>query len=350
MLKKIILSTLLLYSFFSIAIDADFSGKVRVRTDASDLTNLTMETLDSTVKGIAVMSRINASVRPSEAFEADLSIFTNFAQEKYPTINYASSGRWMLSDEIMLKAGRSTYQIANGEVISRHDYQYVPNLFNMVALFGSLNDLDFDIGILSLNSGSETSTEGSLGLISVDVGSLPDILKSLNVHAIAPLSELSSVRLGATVGFEQMGVKGSVTVAHSNVLTKGDLKEELLADVMLKYVHQLNRNSVAIYGGLHFNGSNYDSLFYDEFKFSGMLNYKNWSSESLYASLGAKYMMGDCKVGATAYYFQTDGSIEVDAYLKKKMGDSSIKLWAGLATDAKNNYTSKAEASIMTTF
>lgn len=361
MLKKLILSTLLVYSFFSLAkpMNIDVSGSVRVRTNTTDFT----EDFDADTQVSQIISNIStlATLNLSVSKMIDFSLYI----ESTTNSDIALSLPVKISRNLTLKAGRSTYQIADGKVIGTYEYQNVPNLFNLISLMGKTAHFNYEfVGIsqppsnteyLSTSDADTPSFLNSLGILSVDVKNLPSALNSLNLHTIALLDSeesLLALRLGTTAGFSQMGVNGSVTVAHSNVMGDEELKSGLLLDLTLETKRRIGKKMINFQAGVHFNGANYDSLFYDAFNQSGMLNLQTWDSENSYASLGANYQVKrGTKVGAMAYYFQLDSAAELDVFYKKEISEGvELTVWAGLLSDLETIVSSKVEASILAQF
>ncbi len=407
MFKKLLVITLLALSHGVLAVDGDFSGEFRLRTNTGDfdVSNLDgAELVDSIGSNLAIRSVLGASLRPSEALAAMATLYTNFGgQNKNVLLAHAN---WMISDELMLSVGRRTFEIGNGHVMGMYDYDDVPYYYDGLVLTHNSESLGIDVGFLkSLNGETVTSSsdgegtenspaaatggpapgatpqdgaaaaatafnssamdsdsanvKSSYAILSVNILSLPEYFKDVNVHVIAPVNEFGKSRLGLSIGGGSMGVKYSLNFASSEIAAVG--QENIMADAMLGYKHELmDDQKIGLYGGFHYDGESYNAFLYDIHRFAGKLDKALWGHGLMYGWGGISYAMADTKLGLKGYYFVSadknknkvnEGDLELDVYLKQSMGDIKLNVWAGLLSDTSfENMSSKVEANLMMTF
>ena len=78
----------------------------------------------------------------------------------------------------MLRAGQSTYKIADGSVLGINDYYAVPTLFKGLFLTHSSENIGLDIALIQNESVKD------IFVVSVDARSFPDLVKTANFHLI----------------------------------------------------------------------------------------------------------------------------------------------------------------------
>ena len=347
MLKSIVILASVLAGFQALAVDADFSGSYRFRL-TSDVLDSSAVNFDA-VKNMGFENRtqVSGSFRPSESFEGNAALHLNYASPADVNQAYEVYGDWMLSDEFMLRVGQSSYKIADGSVIGLNDYQAFPTLLRGAFLTHSSENLGLDVALvqksrtLSLIEG----TNNPFLIVSVDVKSLPDAVKDINLHAIVNNVMEGNVvgdsRVGLTLGGDlPMNLGYRATVASSS-LDMDSVQDNLMVDGKIKYKHEMDNSKVKVYVGGHLDGANYDPFLYEIHKNAGSLDsLVQWGGGLVYAKLGLSYWMNSgWGLGAVGHYFLESGannsiedrSMEVDLYVKKDFGSSIVgKVWAGV--------------------
>ena len=379
MFKILISFVIAMLGFQAYAVNGDFSGEARFRLGVQNDNN----ELGSILSKAAVGDKLNhefrsvlsGSFRANESLVGNVDVYTNIsAAPGRSGLMFAPYGDWMISDELMLRAGVSSYEIADGSVIGMNDYNPVPTLLQGLFFTHSSEFFGADLvvarrGLLSVPSETDALRE-TLGILSLDVRSLPDVVKQANVHLIAPVNvDFDVVRAGLTLGGGMMGVSYRVTVAHDNLV---DFNSEgsYMLEGKLGYAYDMGSSTVKVYGGYHHEGSSYDPFLYDVHKNAGMLDTLKWGNGLAYAKAGLAYWVdSDLGFGVVGHYVTQagesvsqsqeaasavvadKGTIEVDAYVKANVDSSvSLALWGGVLKTSASTYDLKTEASVRMRF
>ena len=376
MFKKWIISLVAVTSFSALSADGDFGGDFRVRSTTGQIDTDNPDTALDSFQNFKVRGKLTAAVRPSEALETHGAIYLNMA-DTLADPTYLAYVNWMFSDEFMLKAGRTTYQVGKGKVIGSNDYEDVPVIFNGLFLSHSSESMGLDIGLVTIedsisnvfaestmpaNTDADAQTEevseedgGQNVLVSLDFRSFPEWIKTMNAHVISPVEDFN-IRAGASIKGGSMGFGYSLTGAL-NSLNSVDV-DNLMVDFGLSQTFEMGDAGIKVHGGYHMEGSNYDAFLYNKHKYAGKLDAVTWGSGMNYASAGMAYMMGThSKVGLKAYYFTKDkegevgtGDMEIDMYYKQAIDSStSLKVWAGVLKKG-SDYQSEVEAALAMKF
>lgn len=374
MFKKWIISLLVVAGFQAVAVDADFSGEYRLRVNTGhsqgdiDVPKLGKDIFDSAV----IRSKISGSFRPNEALEGNVTVYSNFMGVKADN-NYLAYGNWMMSDEWMLKVGRTTYQIAQGQVIGTNDYQDFPVQFNGTFLTYSSEVVGVDVALASTKDitkevekeGTTTTEPVPLYIFSLDVRALPEWVKTINVHLVGDVME-NFPHLGATLTGDIGGGIGYTATLASTLKefmeNETSPMESSLIDVALGYTYEWDSSALKFYLGYHQDGEKYDPLVYNEHKYAGKLDLAKWGGGLSYVNGGLAWMINsDSKVGAKALWFTKtqqvaevkEGDIEIDTYFKHSFDSSvALKVWFGvlLKNDENEEASSKAEVALQMRF
>lgn len=387
MFRMLVVLLLAVAGFQATAVDADFSGEYRYRVSSES--SLSGDVVDNLGKSLSseFRAKVSGSFRPSESFEGVVGSYINVSPLVQPgllsmdNVAYVAYGDWMISDEFMLRAGKSTYKIADGSVIGINDYDSVPSLFKGLFLTHSSENVGLDLALV------QNQWVKDLLVVSVDARSFPDLVKTANFHfiaqnvkrklnlerdkivlssaappvpAVAPQQEAETeqpkqeegpatedsnskgVYLGATLGGGAGGFGYKVTASTdsiANVLSFSNL----LLDGKVSYSFEMDNSSLRVFAGGHIDGSDYDTLLYERHYNAGKMDKVMWGRGLTYAYGGLSYRTNaDWKVGLKGYYFidsntdnlpasvVNDGDMEVDVYVKKNFNSSvSGKVWAG---------------------
>ena len=361
----------------AVAVDADFGGEYRFRASSeSSMGDDVLEKLGNSLSS-EIRAKVSGSFRPSESFEGVATLYLDLDHSpsalKDQMVAY---GDWMISDEFMLRAGQSTYKIADGSVLGINDYDAVPSLFKGLFLTHSSENVGLDVALI------QNQTVNDLFVVSVDARSFPDLVKTANFHlivqnvrdkmglltpgeaaiqqlqqnnlaseipvapavegAVEERSNSKGVYLGATLGGGTGGFGYKVT-ASTDSLTNVLSSSSLLVNSKLSYSFEMDNSTLKAYLGGHMDGSDYDTLLYEKHNNAGKMDEVVWGRGLTYAYGGLSYRTNtDWKVGLKGYYFidsnadnngatsVADGDMEVDVYVKKNFNSSvSGKVWAG---------------------
>ena len=411
MFKVLIVLLLTVAGLKAVAVDADFGGEYRFRAESeSSMGGDVLNNLGSKLSS-DIRAKISGSFRPSESFEGVATLYLNLDEDgRKLQDQMVAYGDWMISDEFMLRAGQSTYKIADGSVLGINDYDAVPSLFKGLFLTHSSENVGLDVALI------QNKKVNDLFVVSVDARSFPDLVKTANFHLIvqnvkdkmglltpseaamampmqqrlqekmaaseapAPAgaeigeevtteveeSNSKGVYLGATLGGGAGGFGYKVT-ASTDSLTNILSLSNLLVNGKLSYSFEMDNSTLKAYLGGHMDGSNYDTLLYEEHYNAGKMDAVQWGRGLTYAYGGLSYRTSaDWKLGLTGYYFMDgnadikpyvnpvfDGDMEVDVYVKKSFNSSvSSKVWAGALIPKADgaDVRMKAQAAIQMKF
>ncbi len=370
------------------AVDADFSGEYRFRVNSTSSTgDGLVDNLGSNLSS-EIRAKVSSSFRPSESFEGVAALYLNLDDNHLLLQDQmVAYGDWMISDEFMLRAGQSTYKIADGSVLGINDYDAVPSLFKGLFLTHSSENIGLDFALI------QNKDVKDLLVVSVDARSFPDLVKTANFHLIIqnpaqkldlqdkrPVlngggeslpgndagSNLSSeedasaeskedgVYLGTTLG----GGAGSFSyrlTASTDSLNNILGLSNLLLDGKVSYSFEMDNSSLKAFAGGHRDGSDYSTLVYEKHYNAGEMDRAVWGGGLTYAYGGLAYKTNtDWKLGFKAYYFVegnasvAKGDMEVDAYLKKNFNSSVMgKVWVGaFVPQAEGSTDVRAEAVV----
>lgn len=388
-MKLLVVLLLTVAGLQAVAVDADFSGEYRFR--ASSESNAGGDVVDSLGTNLSseIRAKVSGSFRPSESFEGVAGFYLDLDDSSALPDRMIAYGDWMISDEFMLRAGQSTYKIADGSVIGINDYDAVPTLFKGLFLTHSSENIGLDVALVQNKAVSD------LFIVSVDARSFPDLVKTANFHLIVkdvrgqigiekPLTPLEismqavmaseapadavaeesgseGVYLGATLGGGAEGFGYKVT-ASTDSLTDILSLSSLLLNGKLSYSFEMDNSTLKAYVGGHMDGSDYDALLYERHYNAGKMDRAQWGRGLTYAYGGLAYKTSaDWKLGVKGYYFiesnglgikpVSKGDAEVDVYVKKNFNSSvSGKVWAGVLVPEAGSADMKAQAIVQMKF
>lgn len=401
MFKLLVVLLLTVAGLQAVAVDADFNGEYRFRATSESSTDGDVLDKLGTNLSSEIRAKVSGSFRPSESFEGVATLYLNLDRvERELQDQMVAYGDWMISDEFMLRAGQSTYKIADGSVLGVNDYDAVPSLFRGLFLTHSSENVGLDVALIQSNAVTvQNKPVNDLFVVSVDARSFPDLVKTANFHLIvkdvrdkmglltpgeaavqamlaseapaAPDAEVveeennsKGVYLGATLGGGAGGFGYKVT-ASTDSLTNVLSPSSLLVNGKLSYSFEMDNSTLKAYIGGHMDGSDYDVLLYERHYNAGKMDKVVWGGGLTYAYGGVAYRTSnDWKVGLKGYYFidsnadnnyntvVSDGDMEVDVYVKKNFNSSvSGKVWAGvLNLQSHSTMNVKAQAVVQMKF
>ena len=343
---------------FSFAMDVEFGGQHRTRgiyyqQDMQDIFNQRF--------------KFSGAFRPNEMFESHFWLLTNY---KWGDKNYFDNeirlygyGDWKMSDELMLRLGRSPYQVADGSSIGINDYSDYPYVMDGAFLSYNTESLAVDVWGAYLPNVWQGNNEASLHQkalgLSLDVRSLPEEFKMANLYGVYAINDDGDdhVRLGVGIGGDISGVDYKLSgVIHGTQL--GEIVSQYAVDGQLGYTLDFDAR---IYVGGHYESDSYDAFYYNRHPRSGLLDVVQWGNGTIYGEGGISYMPSeDFEVGIVGLYFHSIGSwgqwgnagkhpkggeemsasqvIEADVYVKKSYaGGFAIKLLGGVFDLANND-------------
>ena len=361
MKKFFCLIALFLLTPFVFAMDVEFGGQHRARgvyyqQDISDT--------------FIQRFKFSGAFRPNEMFESHFSVMTNY---KWGDTNYSDNevriygyGDWKISDELMIRLGRASYQVADGSSIGMNDYDEYPYVMDGAFVTYNTESMAVDVWAAYLpkvwvGSAEVDKYDWAVGA-SLDVRALPEEFKMANLHAIyVDKGEGNNqLRVGLGIGGDISGLDYKLTGA-----VHGDGDEESLGNILDNFVvdgqlgYTLDFDARIYVGGHYESGaeegnSGYDPFYYSRHSRSGLLDVVQWGGGTVYGEGGISYMPSeDFEVGIMGIYFDNIASwgqwgnagknpnddqalstsevIEADLYVKKSYaGGFSIKVQGGL--------------------
>ena len=348
---------------FAFGMDVEFGGQHRARGVyyQQDMEDIFIQRF-----------KFSGAFRPNEMFESHFWLMTNY---KWGDTNYSDNevriygyGDWKISDELMVRLGRTPYQIADGSFISMNDYSPYPYVMDGAVLTYNTESLVVDVWgaylpkvWMGLNEVGQYKR--AVGL-SLDVRSLPEEFKMTNFFAVYVESDneqYEHIRLGLGIGGDISGVDYKLTGSMHGAKLE-NIIDQYAVDAQLGYTLDVDAR---IYVGGHYESDEYDAFYYDRHSRSGLLDVVQWGNGTVYGEGGIAYMPNeDFEIGLIGLYFHSIGAwgqwgnnginptqsknpagenppagnklsteevIEVDIYVKKHYaGGFSIKLQGGL--------------------
>ena len=346
MKKFICLLALFFTTPFAFAMDVEFGGQHRARGVyyQQDLSNVFIQRF-----------KFTGAFRPNEMFESQFWVMTNYqwGDKLYSDneIRIYGYGDWKVSDELMIRVGRTPYQVADGSVIGMNDYEQYPYVMDGAFLSYNTESLAVDVWgayLPNVWAGAEEADQYNAAVgLSLDVRSLPEEFKMANLHGVYVLDEDyagQQIRLGVGIGGDVSGLDYKLTGAiHGEDLE--NIVDQYAVDGQVGYTLDFDAR---VYVGGHYESDDYDPFYYDRHSRAGLLDVAAWGGGTVYGEGGIAYMpTEDSEIGISGLYFLTVGSvgqysdiddlagkeevIEADVYIKKSYaGGFAIRLEGGL--------------------
>lgn len=390
---------------------AEFSHNADMRIRYKHATNMDWST-DAGDASAAFDQRVRwgTTFKKGDKFTGQLSLNhnatwgSNGASGQYPndvasdaTGAYSSTGtenillvneaylNWMASDELMVRAGRGSFTMADGRVVAANKYEQVQKAFDGIMF---THDAEWARASFFFVRGAELGTGAAtndavgdfMGLV-FDFKNLPEVLKTANLHlmqihqdALATVDGQHSNRMGFTVGGETAGVDYNFTYAmHSGTVldqATGDDGNSIAANMMdLEVGYSMpdmmnfrvgfqyhtdsgddtaddkNETYTGFHYDTHYNAGLMDIIGYGNLTFM-KLGFSMDAAENLNVGLDY-YTFSQTKKGGQ--YFDTDGSgtnsadadetalgSEIDLVVTKKYSDNfNMELRYGQFTPGK---------------
>ena len=370
MKKHIYLLALFLLSPIVSAMDVELGGQHRARGIyyEQDINDIFIQRF-----------KLSGAFRPNEMFESHFWLMTNY---KWGDTNYSDNdiriygyGDWKMSDELMLRLGRTPYEIGDGSSMGINDYEEYPYVMDGAVLTYNTESLAVDIWgayLPKMWSGSQEEEsrkyKGAVGF-SLNVRALPEEFKMANLFGLYAMGQSNSkdgnttesadhVRLGLGIGGDVSGIDYKVIGAiHGEDLSA--LIEQHFVDAEVGYTLDVDAR---IYVGGHYESDQYNAFYYSRHGRSGLLDVVQWGNGAIYGKGGISYMpTEDFEVGVAGYYFHKVGAfgkwgnngksikdnttalnseevVEADLYVKKSWaGGFSLALHGGLYDIVNDN-------------
>ncbi len=353
MKKFFCLLALFFTSPFALAMDVEFGGQHRARgvyyqQDMSD--------------AFIQRFKFSGAFRPNEMFESHFWLMTNYkwgGDYSDNSVRIYGYGDWKVSDELMLRLGRSPFQVADGSTIGINDYEAYPYVMDGLFLSYNTENLAVDVWgaylppvFQGMGEEEEGQYETIVGL-SLDVRSLPEAFKLANLYGAYVHSEdeeQSHIRFGVGIGGDISGIDYKLIGAiHGKEIN--DIISQYAVDGQLGYTLDFDAR---IYVGGHYESNEYNPFYYSRHGRSGLSDVVQWGNGTVYGTAGVSYMPSeDFEVGIMGVYFHSIGAwglwgnggqhpkdgaelnkeqvIEADLYVKKSYaGGFALKLQGGL--------------------
>ncbi len=285
-------------------------------------------------------------------------------------------GTWMLNDSTSIRLGRGAFTLADGSVVSSNDWEANPLAFEGLMIthdmeFGRVSGFYVKASDFANTATTVDDPEGSLYGLSLDVKSVPDMIKMLNVHVIQSAKDelagnavgvgafvpgKSFMRYGLTVAGETSGADFKFTYASES----GDIRLDntsastgalasIMMDLDLGYTLE---DIMGLRVGFQYHsdtGSNastaagdsdmYDGFYYDTHANAGAMDIFEWGNLTyMGVNLSAK-PMDNTTVGFDYYMFSqtekdggnntgTNGGAFASADVAEDELGTEMDLWA----------------------
>ncbi len=192
------------------------NGDFRLQYKNNMEADLNSDVPDSPAQTVHQRMRVGTTIRAGEKMTGHLSLVHNSdwgtnasqtpddiqggATNNVLTVNEAYMA-WMASDSMMIKAGRGTFTMADGRVISSNDYEYVQKAFDGVAMVWDHEAVRMSFfgvqGAKATGAGNFNDYGKFMGVVA-DFKSLPDWMKMANLYYIAVKRDAGSYEIGGT--------------------------------------------------------------------------------------------------------------------------------------------------------
>jgi hypothetical protein len=212
-------------------------------------------------------------------------------------------GKWMLNDNMALQIGRFHIDIADGSVVATDDNAQVPNTNEGWAFMYDLEFAKFSLySVLhkELDTTSPfTDDEAHSWILSADIKSVPDFMKTANIHAVQSNVAMNTVtnnsqaltRYGFTVGGDVANILYNVSYSMvSGVEDTGAAETDIassMMDIMVGYsMPDMMKFKVML--GYHSDtgddddaddkNTTYSGFMYDKFANAGLMDVLGWGN------------------------------------------------------------------------
>jgi hypothetical protein len=243
---------------------------------------------------------------------------------------------WMMSDSTSLRFGRGGFTIADGSVISQNDWEKNPYSFEGVMAthdmeFGRVSGFYVKVADYANTATTVEDPEASIYGLSLDVKSVPDMIKMLNIHvlktskdelpgnavaALAPGKDY--MRYGLTVGGETSGLDFNFTYASESgeiLLEKaGGTNADASTSMMDLKVGYTLADVMGLRIGLDYHSDTgtsasatdletYDSYYYEKHANAGKMDIFEWGNLTYMGVNLSMKPMDNTTVGLDYYMF-----------------------------------------------
>lgn len=238
---------------------------------------------------------------------------------------YEAFAFWKAMDNFALKVGRGALDLADGSVVAKNDYEQTPYVFEGAygVYFTEWANIGL-FGVKGMNDVSAATADVNFYGLSVDVKSLPEWLKMVNVHVMeskatgiggASVAD-SKTRYGVTAKGDTHAIDYRATYAmytgERTVSAPGDHKASMLdAEVGYTLPDIMNLRVAALYhtdsgddNAASGDIKSYDPFFYEKHNNAGLMDLIGWGNAT-YMKFGVSLEpMEMTKVGVDYYMFQ----------------------------------------------
>ncbi|MDB2426227.1 hypothetical protein N9W41_01645, partial [bacterium] len=285
---------------------------------------------------------------------------------------------WMASDDMSFRAGRFSIQLAGGEVLSVQDWVATPYAFEGLGMFYNTSFAHialFGASMADLGATTTVDPERNAYILSADFKSLPDFMKTANVHVVqinanesTSSNAESKMNVGLVVGGDVAGVSYNLAFESQGGTDGADDLSGTMTDLALGYAF----GSVKASFGYHTdsgddaatatNNEAYNPMYYDAHRYAGLGDFAqtNWGERNplgeglTYMNVGADWNGDDMGVGFHYYTFTKTVSgdaigSEMDLVFNKKYSDNfNIGAFVAMFTPDDAVGTETAQKAVIT--
>lgn len=254
---------------------------------------------------------------PNEMFESRFWMITNFnwGSSENEGIRIYGYGDAKISDELMVRVGRTPYEIGSGSSLSINKYEKYPYALDGAFVTYNTDSVSVDVWGAFLPKVYHLNTEvdryKAAGGVVVDIHAV-DILDAVTLHGIYAMKANKEdgtagedhIRVGGDLGGETQDIGYKVSgVAHVADFT-GDT--QYAVDAKLYYNAPAD---VRVFVGGHYETDGYDAFYHNRRKGAGWLDVAALGGGTVYGKAGVSYSpFESLKVGLIGIYFQNIGS------------------------------------------
>lgn len=257
--------------------------------------------------------KLKGAFSPNEMFESHFWMITNmdWGKSEMEGIRVYGYGDWKISDELMIRLGRSPYELGYGSSLSINKYEKYPYALDGAFLTYNTDSMSVDIWGAYLpavwkGQMEQAAYKETVGL-ALDIHAL-EAFKTATLYGMYAMANAEDVKDQIRVGVDLGGEVSDVGYKLSGVAHAEDLKEDVNYAVEGK-VYYNTPFDVRFYVGGHYENDTYDPFYHNRHHGAGWLNVAALGGGTVYGKAGASYApMEHLKLGLTALYFTSIGS------------------------------------------
>ncbi len=258
--------------------------------------------------------KLKGAFSPNEMFESYFWMVTNldWGKSQMESIRVYGYGDWKISDELMIRLGRSPYELGYGSSISINKYEKYPYAMDGAFLTYNTDSMSVDVWGAYLpevwKGGVEQANYKETVGLALDIHAL-EALKTATLYGIYAMANAEGVKDQIRVGMDLGGEVSDVGYKFSGVAHVEKLQADDVNYAVEGKVYYSTPVDVRFYIGAHYENDTYDPFYHNRHHGAGWLDVAALGGGTVYGKAGVSYApMEHLKMGLTALYFMSIGS------------------------------------------